>query len=84
MFGFLKTFAVPGDDPLGSNKPSLNIVADLKPEDDPMRPVFAPLLKDRGDERNAMKSPVTRCLPFGIPLVYARYTSRTGSSTLRA
>ena len=70
LFGPLGTFAVPGDDPLEFNKHMLNIMSDLKPEDDPIRPEFAPLLKQRSEDRTAKDTPTTRCLPMGIPWIH--------------
>jgi hypothetical protein len=60
-------FAVPGDDPLEFNKYFLNIMADFKPEDDPIRPEFAPILKQRS--RAAKDTPSTLCLPMGTPWI---------------
>ena len=70
LFGPLGTFAVPGDDPLTFNKYMINLMSDFKPEDDPLRPEFRPLLKQRAEDRNATDNPTTRCLPMGIPWVY--------------
>jgi len=68
LFGGLGAFAVPGDDPLTFNKYMLNIMSDFKPEDDPIRPEFVPLLRQRG--RAAKDSPTTRCVPMGIPWMH--------------
>lgn len=68
LFGFLGAFIVPGDDPLTFSKYMLNIMADFKPEDDPIRPEFAPILKQHGDERSAGDSPTVRCWPAGLPM----------------
>jgi hypothetical protein len=70
LYGPLGTFAVPGDDPLEFNKYMINIMADFKREDDPLRPEFVPLLKQRGEDRSANQNPTARCLPMGIPWIY--------------
>jgi hypothetical protein len=70
LYGPLGTFAVPGDDPLEFNKYMINIMADFKREDDPLRPEFAPLLKRRSEDRAANENPTARCLPMGVPWVY--------------
>lgn len=56
-------FVVPGDDPRTFSKYFLNILADFKPEEAPMRPEAAALLQKRGN----VDSPSTRCVPQGIP-----------------
>ena len=65
LFRGFGAFAVPGDDPLEFNKYFLNIMSDFKPEDDPLRPEFAPLMKQRA--RAQRDTPTTLCLPLGIP-----------------
>jgi hypothetical protein len=69
MFAFLGGFDVPGDDPLTFNKYLFNIMSDFKPADDPIRPEFVPLMRQRG--RNPKDTPTTLCLPLGIPQVHA-------------
>jgi hypothetical protein len=59
-------FAVPGDDPGTFSKYSLNILIDFKPEDSPMRPGTAELLKQNVAKR-ATDAPTLRCLPQGVP-----------------
>ena len=66
----LEKLAVPGDDPFEFNKYFINIMSDLKPEDDPIRPEFAPIFKRHLEDKNALDNPTTRCLPTGIPWVY--------------
>jgi hypothetical protein len=68
LFGALGAFAVPGDDPLEFNKYFLNIMSDFKPEDDPIRPEFAPILKQRS--RAARDTPTTLCLPMSVPWIH--------------
>ena len=65
LFRGFGAFAVPGDDPLEFNKYFLNIMSDFKPADDPIRPEFAAVLKQRA--RAARDTPTTLCLPMGIP-----------------
>ncbi len=59
-------FAVPGDDPGTFSKYSLNILIDFKPEDSPMRPETAELLKQNMAKRPT-DAPTIRCLPQGVP-----------------
>lgn len=61
--GDYSAFVVPGDDPRLFSKYFLNILADFKPEESPMRPAAAALLQKRGNR----ESPSTRCVPQGIP-----------------
>jgi|SRR5579862_5250535 len=64
LFGAgLNDFVVPGDDPRIFSKYFLNILADFKPEDAPIRPEAARLFQKRGNR----ESPSTRCVPQGIP-----------------
>jgi hypothetical protein len=67
LFGdVLKDFVVPGDDPLTFSKYFLNILADFKPEEAPMRPEAAALFRKHFQGGNR-ESPSTRCVPQGIP-----------------
>jgi hypothetical protein len=59
-----KTYAVPGDDPTTFSKYSFNILADFKPEETPMRPETAALLRAR--QRPAGGNDAG-CLPLGLP-----------------
>lgn len=64
VFGdVFKDFVVPGDDPRTFSKYFLNILADFKPGEEPMRPEAAALFRKRGNR----ESPSARCLPHGIP-----------------
>jgi len=58
-------FDVPGDNPSTFSKYFLNILADFKPAEAPMRPEAAELL--RKNRAIAGNSPVSRCLPLSIP-----------------
>jgi hypothetical protein len=66
LFGFSKDFAVPGDDPRTFSRYSFNILADFKPEEVPLRPEVADLLRRNAEKRGAI-SPDARCLPLGLP-----------------
>ncbi|HET9359962.1 MAG TPA: hypothetical protein VFO58_09435 [Vicinamibacterales bacterium] len=67
LFPGIETFAVPGDDPRFFSKFFINIFADYKPEDVPMRPEAARLFKQRmADEGKDV--PTSKCLPAGIPM----------------
>src|ERR1700732_1564530 len=66
LFGdVFRDFVVPGDDPRTFSKYRLNILADFKPEEAPMRPEAAALLRKHSQGRK--DSPSTRCVPQGIP-----------------
>jgi hypothetical protein len=63
LFGNVRALDVPGDDALALNKYVRNILADFKPDEAPLRPEFADLLRQRRKEGN----PLLRCLPIGVP-----------------
>jgi len=64
LFGdVFKEYVVPGDDPRLFSKYFLNILADFKPEDAPMRPEAIALMRGHTN----LESPSTRCAPQGIP-----------------
>lgn len=64
LFGnTLGDFVVPGDDPRTFSKYFLNILADFKPDEAPLRPEAAAMFRKRGNR----ESPSTRCTPQGIP-----------------
>src|ERR1700680_916024 len=58
-------FDVPGDNPSTFSKYFVNILADFKPAETPMRPEAAELL--RKNRAIAGNSPVSHCLPLSIP-----------------
>jgi hypothetical protein len=66
MFGDVNALSVPGDDVLTFSKYFLNLLADFKPEESPLRPEAAErfrwLAANRGRE-----SPTANCLPPGLP-----------------
>ena len=66
MFGDVGALAVPGDDPRTFNKYLINILADYKPEESPLRPEFNALLAKRG-EVLGLDIPTSHCLPGGVP-----------------
>jgi len=67
VFGdVFKDFVVPGDDPRTFSKYFLNILADFKPGEVPMRPEAAELFQKRAQAGNR-ESPSARCMPHGIP-----------------
>jgi hypothetical protein len=68
LFGDLKPFAVPGDDPRTFTKYFLNIFADFRPEDVPFRPEAAQAFKRHMETTTNDQAPTTRCLPAGIPM----------------
>jgi hypothetical protein len=62
--GELKAFVVPGDDPTTFSKYFLNILADFKPDEAPIRPEAAELA--RKNAASARDNPSTQCLPQGV------------------
>ena len=63
LFGDVFKNIVPGDDPRMFSKYFLDILADFKPEESPMRPEAAALFRKHSN----LESPSTRCVPQGIP-----------------
>jgi hypothetical protein len=55
--------ALPGMEPDTISKYALNILADFKPENSPMRPAAAALLR----QRTQLDRPSINCLPWGVP-----------------
>jgi hypothetical protein len=68
LFGDMKPFAVPGDDPRTFTKYFLNIFADLRPEDVPFRPEAAQAFKHHQETTTADQAPTARCFPAGTPM----------------
>ena len=68
LFGaaLVKDFVVPGDDPSTFSKYFINILVDFQPEESPIRPGAAELLR-KNAERRGPDNPATRCLPQGLP-----------------
>lgn len=63
LFGDLSVDNVLGDTPAAYSKYLINILGDFKPDDTPLRPEFADIVRHRANE----VYPLTRCLPIGIP-----------------
>jgi hypothetical protein len=63
LFGDLSVENVLGDSSLAYSKYLVNILLDFKPEESPLRPEFADVLRQRAKETY----PLTRCLPLGVP-----------------
>jgi len=69
LFPFFTPFAVPGDDPRMFTKYFMDVFADVRPEDVPMRPEAALLFKERmAAADSAREAPTARCFPAGIPM----------------
>ena len=68
LFGDLKPFAVPGDDPRTFTKYFLNIFADFRPEDVPFRPEAAEAFRRHLETTTADQAPTARCFPAGVPM----------------
>jgi len=65
LFGDVFKYAVvPGDDPRTFSKYFLNILADFKPDQAPIKPETAELARKNGE--NARANPSAQCLPQGI------------------
>jgi len=70
LFGAsVKDAVVPGDDPRTFSKYVLNILADFKPEESPLRPGAAELFRRNVAKRGTRdeQSPTAWCLPQGLP-----------------
>jgi hypothetical protein len=63
LVGDLNDLFAPGDDLMDFSKYAINILADFKPEEAPMRPEAAALLRQP-------RPATTSCLPQGLPFVY--------------
>jgi hypothetical protein len=63
LFGDLSVENVLGDNSAAYSKYLVNILVDFKPEESPLRPEFADLVRQRAKETY----PLTRCLPVGVP-----------------
>ena len=68
LFPGMSDLSVPGDGPEVVNKYFINLLADFKPEDSPLRKEFGPLLVQRGVEGQGKDLPTARCLPAGLPM----------------
>ena len=67
LFGdVLSAFSVPGDDARTFSKYTVNIFADYKPEEEPLRPQAAELFQQRAPTIGK-DVPTSHCLPGGIP-----------------
>jgi len=64
LFGDLSADSALGDNSSAFSKYMINVLLAFKPEDTPLRPEFADLLRQRAKQ----ESPLTRCLPIGIPV----------------
>jgi hypothetical protein len=63
LFGDLSAGSALGDTTAAFSKYLINILLDFKPEESPLRPEFAELVR----QRSKQESPLTYCLPVGIP-----------------
>jgi hypothetical protein len=62
-FGDLSADSALGDTSSAFSKYLINILLDFKPEETPLRPEFADLVRQRAKQ----ESPLLHCLPIGIP-----------------
>ena len=65
--GKQNAFFVPGDDPRTFNKYFLNILADFKADDLPMRPAAVETMRRNREQR--LPGASARCLPVGLPIM---------------
>jgi hypothetical protein len=65
--GKQNAFVVPGDDPRTFNKYFLNILADFKADDVPMRPAAVERMQRNRERR--LPGAASRCLPLGLPIM---------------
>jgi hypothetical protein len=63
LFGDLSGDSALGDTSSAFNKYLINLLLDFKPEETPLRPEFAEIVRERAKE----ESPLLHCLPIGIP-----------------
>jgi hypothetical protein len=63
LFGDLSADQALGDTTAAFSKYLVNILADEKPEDSPLRPEFVEILR----QRSKVETPLLHCLPIGIP-----------------
>jgi hypothetical protein len=66
LFGDVSALTVPGDDPNLFSPYFLNILADFKPADAPMRPEAAQIFGKRAAGLGR-DNPTSQCLPAGVP-----------------
>lgn len=60
-------FDVPGDDTRQFSRYFINVLADFKPGEEPLRPEAAAALQNRRVTGATKEHPNARCLPFGLP-----------------
>jgi hypothetical protein len=65
--GKQNAFFVPGDDPRTFNKYMLNILADFKADDLPLRQLGVETMAKNREQR--LPGAATRCLPLGLPIM---------------
>jgi hypothetical protein len=67
LFPGIADLAVPGDDPRGFSKFFLNVFAEVRNEDVPIKPEALPILLARG-KNQGKDNPTSHCLPAGVPM----------------
>jgi hypothetical protein len=67
LFPGISDLAVPGDDPGTFSKFFLNVFADYRNEDVPIKPEVLPILLERA-KTQGKDNPTSHCLPAGIPM----------------
>src|SRR5215472_14016573 len=60
-------FDVPGDDTRGFSRYFIDVLADFKAGEEPLRPEAASALRSRRVAGSTKEHPNARCLPFGLP-----------------
>jgi hypothetical protein len=67
LFPGITDLAVPGDDPRGFSKYFLNVFADVRNEDVPIKPDVLPIFLERA-KTQGKDNPTSHCLPAGVPM----------------
>jgi len=81
LFPFFKAFAVPGDDPRMFTKYFMDVFADVRPEDVPMRPEAAQLFKQRMAAVDSAREAPARPAPTAALVLASRSCGISPSCT---
>ena len=60
-------FDVPGDDTRSFSRYFIDVLADFKPGEEPLRPEASAAVRNRRASGSTKEHPNARCLPFGLP-----------------
>jgi hypothetical protein len=70
LYGKVDVGAVLGDDTRDQHKYFVNLFIDFKPDEIPLKPEAAAQTLKNVQKRNNLDSPLTHCLPYGLPNRY--------------